>query len=138
MQNLLNDIVIIFYLEKGKFDPTLVGKLGTVPQVFAVVRPEPNQHFSVGFFSNINIKETLPRIPVHQLSPLDTKQLILTKLHNGLIMTRQCPPLNRLFFVPRGEKLKEILAKYPEPIIGGTLDTTMNEGKGFRSIYSST
>jgi len=81
-----------------------------------VVRPEPTKNYSVGFFSNTYIKETPPRVPIQLLSPADTKHLILTKLYNGLLITRQCPPFNRLFFVPRGEKLREILSKYQEPI----------------------
>jgi len=34
-------------------------------------------------------------------------------MHNGLLMTKFCPPINRLFYVPREELLENIISKFP-------------------------
>lgn len=37
-----NDIAVLFFLEEGEdvyFDPTNIGNLGTVPQVFGIIQP---------------------------------------------------------------------------------------------------
>jgi len=35
-------------------------------------------------------------------------------VHNGYLEAkRYSPPINRLFFTPRGQKLKDIVARYP-------------------------
>jgi hypothetical protein len=39
-----------------------------------------------------------------------------------MIKTSQCPPLNRLFIVPRRERLKDICEKLPEPLVPGNID----------------
>jgi len=44
------------------------------------------------------------------------KLLILTKLYNGILsVSRFCPPMNRLFYVPRGETLVNIVEKFLLP-----------------------
>eukprot|EP01124_Arcella_intermedia_P013786 TRINITY_DN20177_c0_g1_i1.p1 TRINITY_DN20177_c0_g1~~TRINITY_DN20177_c0_g1_i1.p1 ORF type:complete len:868 (+),score=172.66 TRINITY_DN20177_c0_g1_i1:113-2716(+) len=142
-----NDISIIFFIDEGPFDPFEVGLLGTVPQVFAVVRPEKklfssessqsivplsldvsdevsllseerktpasSVQYRIGFFSNVNIKSTLPLLPSQAVSAEILPHLLLTKIYNAQKMTSQCPPLNRLFYYPRGERLKEILRTFP-------------------------
>jgi hypothetical protein len=48
-----NDIAILIFLEEDEdftFDPTGVGNLGTVPQVFAVVQPYKAK-WRYGFYS---------------------------------------------------------------------------------------
>jgi len=87
-------------------------KLGTVPQVYGVLQPVQDK-YRLAFFSNINIKSYGPEVPNELLSPELTKNLILAKMHNGLLMTKFCPPISRLFFVPRGEFLESIIAKFP-------------------------
>eukprot|EP01125_Pyxidicula_operculata_P016690 TRINITY_DN5774_c0_g1_i1.p1 TRINITY_DN5774_c0_g1~~TRINITY_DN5774_c0_g1_i1.p1 ORF type:complete len:1448 (+),score=388.07 TRINITY_DN5774_c0_g1_i1:96-4439(+) len=113
-----NDIAIIFFLEEGastQFDPSQVAQLGTVPQVFAVVQPVlNNQHYRLAFFSNINIKQFYPFPYNFALQPSEMKDLILTNMYNGLIMANNCPPMNRLYYVPRRETLEAIIANYPK------------------------
>jgi len=94
------------------FDPTNLEKLGTVPQVYGVIQPVQDK-YRAAFFSNINIKPYGPEVPEDLLTPDDVKNLVLTKMHNGLLMTKFCPPINRLFYVPRGELLENIIAKFP-------------------------
>eukprot|EP01125_Pyxidicula_operculata_P018083 TRINITY_DN63_c0_g2_i3.p1 TRINITY_DN63_c0_g2~~TRINITY_DN63_c0_g2_i3.p1 ORF type:complete len:938 (-),score=212.57 TRINITY_DN63_c0_g2_i3:267-3080(-) len=107
-----NDIAVMFFLEEGsQFNPMNVDKLGTVPQLFAIVRPE-NDKYRLGFFSYSNIKKFIPDPPTQLLDPQQAKTMILTKMHNGLVMANRCPPMNRLYFVPRGETMKDILEKY--------------------------
>uniref|UniRef100_A0A6B2L258 Rap-GAP domain-containing protein n=1 Tax=Arcella intermedia TaxID=1963864 RepID=A0A6B2L258_9EUKA len=110
-----NDICVVFFLEEGEdvfFIPTHLSNLGTVPQVHAVIQPVGN-NYRVAFFSNINIKPFGPAVPEELLTPEEMKNIVLTKAHNGLLMTKYCPPINRLFFVPRGEFLEGIIAKFP-------------------------
>lgn len=54
----------------------------------------------------------------------EAKELVLTKsnpsilnrvlilVYNGLVMTTYCPPLNRLFFIPRNETLLAIINNF--------------------------
>jgi len=113
-----NDMAVIFFLEEGhdfQLDPTCVEALGTVPQIFVVVQPYQGK-YRIGFFSYTNIKSFDPA-PAHSAISTDKmKDLILTKLYNGCLMvSRFCPPLHRLFYVPRGETLEAILEKYLPP-----------------------
>jgi hypothetical protein len=41
------------------------------------------------------------------------KDFLLTKIVNGYIKARHCPPMNRLYYVPRGDTLNELCAKFP-------------------------
>jgi len=105
-----NDIAVIFFLEEGDntlFDPSQISLLGTVPQIFAVIQPV-GQLYRLAFFSNINIKKFNPDVPTKLLDLETTKQMVLTKMHNGLVMANYCPPMNRLFYVPRQAALDQI------------------------------
>jgi len=108
-----NDVAVIFFQEEGEFDASQIAKLGTVPQIFAVVTPLEN-NYRIATFSNVNIKAYGPSIPCEPLTPDETKELLLTKLYNGLMMTTYCPPLNRLFYLPRHETLEAIVAQFDE------------------------
>eukprot|EP01130_Rhizamoeba_saxonica_P014997 TRINITY_DN6633_c0_g1_i1.p1 TRINITY_DN6633_c0_g1~~TRINITY_DN6633_c0_g1_i1.p1 ORF type:complete len:502 (-),score=115.20 TRINITY_DN6633_c0_g1_i1:233-1738(-) len=110
-----NDVAVIFFLEDdGKFDPTLATGLGTVPQVFSVVKPLGNNQYKVNFFNNINIKKFGPQIPPAHFDGETLKNIILTKMHNGYSMTKRCPPLARLFYLPRGAQIEDLIEKYPK------------------------
>jgi len=94
------------------FSPLEIGQLGVVPQLFGVVQPI-GTHYSVGFFSSINIKPFGPNVPNYLMQPNQLKNFLLTKIYNGLVMCNYCPPVNRLFYVPRKETIASIILKYP-------------------------
>eukprot|EP01124_Arcella_intermedia_P007740 TRINITY_DN14793_c0_g1_i1.p1 TRINITY_DN14793_c0_g1~~TRINITY_DN14793_c0_g1_i1.p1 ORF type:complete len:1141 (-),score=267.27 TRINITY_DN14793_c0_g1_i1:23-3340(-) len=110
-----NDIAVIVFLDETikNFDPSCMLQLGTVPQNFVVVQPIGSE-YKVGFFSAINIKTFLPAPPSFLLDKKQMKDMILTKVHNGLVMANFCVPMNRLWYVPRVETLHDIIAKFPE------------------------
>jgi len=93
-----NDVAIIFFLEKGKFSLSNISSLGTVPQIFSVVKPTKTGKYKIASFCNINIKPYFPAMPSFQIDPPVLKELLLTKLYNGVMMTTYCPPLARFFF----------------------------------------
>jgi len=95
------------------FDPTAASLLGTVPQIFAIIQPVGDK-YRIGFFANINIKPFDPPLPMQEMyDPQFTKDLVLTKLYNGLVQANYCPPMNRLFYVPRKETIESIVVTYP-------------------------
>jgi len=108
-----NDVAVVFFHEDGDFDASQLDKLGTVPQNFVVVSPF-KENYRIAAFANVNIKPYGPPIPMETITPEDTKELLLTKLYNGLMMTTYCPPLNRLFYLPRHDTLEAIVAQFPE------------------------
>eukprot|EP01127_Copromyxa_protea_P018844 TRINITY_DN6010_c0_g1_i1.p1 TRINITY_DN6010_c0_g1~~TRINITY_DN6010_c0_g1_i1.p1 ORF type:complete len:425 (-),score=82.27 TRINITY_DN6010_c0_g1_i1:190-1464(-) len=108
-----NDIGVIFFVEEGaQFDPQNLSELGTVPQVYVLIQPVGTE-WRVSFFSNINIKYYGPAIPERLLTLAETKEMVLTNIYNGLVMTNYCPPINRLFYVPREDTLKNIIKNFP-------------------------
>eukprot|EP01126_Amoeba_proteus_P045443 TRINITY_DN5089_c0_g2_i10.p1 TRINITY_DN5089_c0_g2~~TRINITY_DN5089_c0_g2_i10.p1 ORF type:complete len:506 (+),score=104.90 TRINITY_DN5089_c0_g2_i10:152-1669(+) len=111
-----NDIAMILFMEEGNFsfNPATVLGLGSVPQIFVVVQPAENSLWRMGSFRNCTIQSYNPPSSSHPLPLDDLVELILTKLYNGLVMTNYCPPLNRLFSVPRGATLEAILSNFPE------------------------
>jgi len=115
-----NDIVvIIFYEQLGNqclpFNPSVMTALGTVPQVFAVVEPQ-DQAYRMAYFRKPSIKEFLPRSPPsdYRMSPTDIKEYLFIKLHNAMHMVKQCPPMNRLYQVPRLAALEELAQRFPK------------------------
>jgi len=42
------------------------------------------------------------------------KEFLLAKIYNGYVKTNFCPPLNRLYYLPRAETLSEIISRYPK------------------------
>jgi len=118
-----NDIQMLFYLEEDpgndlKFDCSSIESFGEVPQVFAVIQPtksDKTQEFlyRLAFFSKSNISSYCPKSPKKPVNLTLAKRILLTNLHNGLVQTTYCPPMNRLFSVPRRATLTEIIHKYP-------------------------
>jgi len=98
--------------------------LGTVPQVFGVVQ-KYEEKYRLGFFSRPTIKPYDPAIPALHLFPREElKDFLFTKVYNGYCQALSCPPMNRLFEVPRANTIAEIVAKFP------------NESKKARKIRS--
>jgi len=120
-----NDIAMIFYLDDGGanddcfFPLNNVDQFGDVPQVFAVVQPQRMKNdisYRMAFFSKNNINPTTPNTPMMPMTAAYAKKALLTKLHNGLVQTTYCPPMNRLFSVPRKATLTAIVEKYPRQV----------------------
>jgi hypothetical protein len=97
------------------FDPQVIETLGIVPQVFTVVEPVKSGYL-LGFFHRANLKPYLPKPPPrgHLFTAENVMDYLFTKLYNGYVMSTKCPPVNRLFAVPRKaaiESLGEIYLK---------------------------
>jgi len=111
-----NDIAYIIFMEEGsdvEFDPSYVGEFGDVPHLFVIVQPVQDK-YRVAFFTTKSITLHHPFTPSQLLEPHLTKDIILTKIHNGLVMTNYCPPMNWLFYKPRQETLQHITSRYVE------------------------
>eukprot|EP01130_Rhizamoeba_saxonica_P019146 TRINITY_DN9818_c0_g1_i1.p1 TRINITY_DN9818_c0_g1~~TRINITY_DN9818_c0_g1_i1.p1 ORF type:complete len:660 (+),score=135.78 TRINITY_DN9818_c0_g1_i1:23-2002(+) len=113
-----NDIAFIIFNEEDtlcEFDPSPLDELGTVPQLFSIVQTY-RKLYRVGFFNRSNIKPFGPPPPPSDycFDIGNVKDFLLTKVHNGLMMARKCPPMNRLFTEPRAQCIKEIGEKYPQ------------------------
>lgn len=108
-----NDIAYIIFLEEGldEFDPSHVGEFGDVPHLFVIVQPVKDK-YRIAFFTKKSIIPHHPYTPQELLEPYQTKDIVLTKLHNGLVMTNYCPPMSWLFYKPRQETLLNITSKY--------------------------
>eukprot|EP01126_Amoeba_proteus_P034247 TRINITY_DN3403_c0_g1_i10.p1 TRINITY_DN3403_c0_g1~~TRINITY_DN3403_c0_g1_i10.p1 ORF type:complete len:434 (-),score=87.98 TRINITY_DN3403_c0_g1_i10:216-1517(-) len=108
-----NDIGVLFWVEEGvQFSPQFLNELGTVQQIYVALQPVGNK-WRCTFFSNINIKPYGPPAPENLVDIAAIKELVLTSIHNGLVMTNYCPPIHRLFYVPRSETLESIVACFP-------------------------
>jgi len=110
-----NDVGVIFFFDPAEgltFNPSQISELGQVPQVFGVVQPV-GEKYRLAFFHSVNIKSYGPTIPDSLLTAGEMKDLLLMKMYNGLVMTTYCPPLNRLFFIPRAQTLEAIVAEFP-------------------------
>jgi len=108
-----NDIATIFFLENGSFDPTPIDELGTVPQIFIVVQPFQKK-YRLAYINKTNIRDYGSSFPDGVLfSGLELKDRILTKFYDGYVMTKQCPPMQRLFYIPRGSALEDLGKKFP-------------------------
>jgi len=115
-----NDIGLVFFFDEpydvpnpAKFDCSGIDTFGEVPCVFAVAQPNSDgTNFNVAFFSKKAILKTLPDSPSTPQNLAQTKQYIFTKLYHGLCKTIYCPPMNRLFLVPRRATLAALLEKW--------------------------
>eukprot|EP01129_Flabellula_baltica_P005497 TRINITY_DN1997_c0_g2_i1.p1 TRINITY_DN1997_c0_g2~~TRINITY_DN1997_c0_g2_i1.p1 ORF type:complete len:660 (+),score=132.64 TRINITY_DN1997_c0_g2_i1:28-1980(+) len=112
-----NDICFIIFYESpdnAPFNPQAIVDLGTVPQVFSVVQPFRNL-YRLGFFNRTNLKTYGPPAPPsdYLFDGSNLKDYLLTKLHNGMRMTMDCPPMNRLFTTPRAATIKDLAEKFP-------------------------
>jgi len=112
-----NDVAVIFFQQQGEqFHPENIQKLGTVPQIFTVVTPHQKSNYRLGFFNKTQIKPFGPPLPKFQsFNKNNLRDYLLTKIHNGYYQARvHCPPLNRLFFTPRGETIAQIVQQFPK------------------------
>eukprot|EP01127_Copromyxa_protea_P009619 TRINITY_DN2281_c0_g1_i3.p1 TRINITY_DN2281_c0_g1~~TRINITY_DN2281_c0_g1_i3.p1 ORF type:complete len:1014 (-),score=165.02 TRINITY_DN2281_c0_g1_i3:10-3051(-) len=112
-----NDIAMLFFFDEPDTSATFslagLDSFGDVPHVYAVIQPCGNTgNFRTAFFSKSNIDVHNPCTPQGALNDRTTKAIVLTKLYNGLVMTTYCPPLNRLFFLPRRATLTSIVEKF--------------------------
>eukprot|EP01127_Copromyxa_protea_P017064 TRINITY_DN5167_c0_g1_i6.p1 TRINITY_DN5167_c0_g1~~TRINITY_DN5167_c0_g1_i6.p1 ORF type:complete len:569 (-),score=83.18 TRINITY_DN5167_c0_g1_i6:915-2621(-) len=107
-----NDILIIIFVEEGAaIDMPSLSGLGQVPQCICIVQPVGDL-WQISFHVSCSLTG-VPNIP--PLEPVDIitlKHVVLTFFFNGLIQTKQCPPLNRLFFRPRERALTELMKRY--------------------------
>jgi hypothetical protein len=111
-----NDVGVIFFLDpndRAQFNPSQISELGQVPQVYGVVQPVSGGKFRLAFFHSVNLKAYGPQVGDTPMAAAEMKDLLLMKMYNGLVMTTYCPPLNRLFFIPRGQTLEAIVAEFP-------------------------
>eukprot|EP01127_Copromyxa_protea_P002446 TRINITY_DN1232_c0_g3_i3.p1 TRINITY_DN1232_c0_g3~~TRINITY_DN1232_c0_g3_i3.p1 ORF type:complete len:285 (+),score=51.88 TRINITY_DN1232_c0_g3_i3:76-930(+) len=150
-----NDICVLVYFDdptgKHSFQPDVIHNLGTVPQVFATVTPtstEPGQ-YRVGFFNRPNMKQYPPLPPPmdYSMDFLTTREYLFAKLYNGMHTSNHCPPLNRLFQVPRAAAIEELGRRYPPKPrrelensvkeVGPWLSVDIMNGKDIRSSRSS-
>jgi len=111
-----NDVVFVIFHEEGtSFDPGPLDDLGTVPQVFLVVQPvdKEGEFYRIGIFTRPNIKAYAPYIPAKFcFHKKDLKDFLFTKVYNGYCQSLSCPPMNRLFEVPRGSTIADFAEKY--------------------------
>lgn len=104
--------VIFFKEDPGPFNPEGVDAMGIVPQFYAVVQPHEGQ-YRIGFFYRVNMKIVEPIVPSNALFDLETmKDFLLTKIHNGYMVAKQVPPINRLFEMPRQQAINNIAYLY--------------------------
>jgi len=112
-----NDVCLVIFLEEGaSFDPSIVDQFGQVPQIFALVQPvlDIGVRFRVGFFLKSNVKPFDPA-PTTTIS-LDVatcKDFILTKMYNGLMASKHCPPFDRLYYLPLQDRINDLVEKFP-------------------------
>lgn len=72
----------------------------------------------MGYFSRPNIKDFMPAIPKkYSFAPAELRDFLFTKAFNGYAQALRCPPMNRLFEVPRSAYLMELYKKYPRESI---------------------
>jgi len=113
-----NDICVLIYFDEPNaaltLSPLAFDGLGTVPQVFAVVQPQEQDTYRLGFFRRSNLKSYGPECPpsAYTFNVADVKDYLFTKLHNGFAMAMVCPPMNRLFITPRAATIKALGEKY--------------------------
>eukprot|EP01127_Copromyxa_protea_P010816 TRINITY_DN267_c0_g2_i1.p1 TRINITY_DN267_c0_g2~~TRINITY_DN267_c0_g2_i1.p1 ORF type:complete len:365 (+),score=61.04 TRINITY_DN267_c0_g2_i1:378-1472(+) len=130
-----NDVVfIIFHEGEGAFDPTPLDGIGTVPQVFLVVKPEGDR-FRLGTFTRPNIREFDPALSSLQTYTEDSiKDILLVKAFNGFAMSRLCPPMSRLFEKPRESYISDVVKEFLE--IKPSKMTKQQRKKGVQNIKS--
>lgn len=65
----------------------------------------------------MNLRDFGPHVPAdHLWDAHDVKDFVYTKVYNGMIMTMSCPPMSRLFEVPRQATINDIQKKYPSAV----------------------
>lgn len=105
-----NDVFILIYFdapEPTQFNPSGVDTFGEVPVIFNVIQPISETQYKLGFCYKRNITVFGPNPPRDPVDIKGAKEFLLTKCFNA--PTIYCPPLNRLFYVPRRATLEDIL-----------------------------
>eukprot|EP01124_Arcella_intermedia_P032850 TRINITY_DN7740_c0_g2_i1.p1 TRINITY_DN7740_c0_g2~~TRINITY_DN7740_c0_g2_i1.p1 ORF type:complete len:726 (-),score=208.33 TRINITY_DN7740_c0_g2_i1:37-2214(-) len=93
------------------FDPVNVNNMGVIPQFFIVVSPHEDK-WRLGFFSRKGVEPFGPKLPADYLfDDTNLQDYLLTKVYNGYMMTRACPPINKLHEEPRKYAIKQLVEK---------------------------
>jgi len=106
-----NDIVVLIFVESGTLPIKPLYDLGNVPQIFIVLYSQGDDQWRAEFWQRSCITHIGPAFR-GTVSLATLKQMILTRAFNGLDRTRYCPPMNRLFSIPRRHTLKETLLPF--------------------------
>jgi len=108
-----NDNAVLIFVDEGtQFNPIFTSEFGGMPQIFVVVQPHEDA-YRVGFYSKKKILPFGPALMKGFLcSKEDLKDFVLTKLHNGLLMSLLCPPLSALRTRPRQAAMLEVVEKH--------------------------
>lgn len=105
--------MIIFKESPDQFDPSEIGNAGNVTQFFVIVQPHADGNFRVGCIQRSTLLPFGPRLPSnYRFDESELKRYILTKVHNGYMTTRSCPPLSRMYEQPRASSIQDLAVKY--------------------------
>jgi hypothetical protein len=104
--------------------------LGTVQQVFAIVQPVltpgvPEPLYRVAFIRRTTVAAVGPRLPLQRLLTMaELRPLLLSYMANGVCKALvTAPPMNLLFYKPRGATIAEIVATVPAAAASSTTPT---------------
>lgn len=112
-----NDIVILLFLEEDspsqqtQLSVEQLETFGEVPQVYLVIQPVKRK-FRICSITRRTITPFLPPVPRNPLTFQEVREWLLTKVYNGLCTTNYCPPMNRLFSVPRKAAIETVIEKF--------------------------
>eukprot|EP01129_Flabellula_baltica_P010426 TRINITY_DN4402_c0_g1_i3.p1 TRINITY_DN4402_c0_g1~~TRINITY_DN4402_c0_g1_i3.p1 ORF type:complete len:460 (-),score=93.49 TRINITY_DN4402_c0_g1_i3:211-1590(-) len=117
-RNIGNDMTFLIYFDNAHDDlDTSIFELGSVPHIFAVVRPAegPEPHsYRIGGFTRDNVPpfHPLPPPPNDVFHIRFVREFVYTYLHNGLATAKTLPPMCNLFIKPKAAALNELGHKY--------------------------
>jgi hypothetical protein len=104
--------VVLFHNASIPFDPIHIDKMGNIPQTFIVVQPFKKSTYRIGSFHRFDLSYP-PFVPTnYAFGTIDVKEFILTKIYNGLMKSRNCPPYCSMYERPRLRAIREIVEKY--------------------------
>jgi len=105
-----NDVIFVLFHESNKeFQVNPLAELGPIPQVFLVVQEVTGGRYRIGIITKSGFTEYDPPLSdLYSFAPNSVKDILLTKAYNGYCASKQCPPLNRLFEVPRAVALGDL------------------------------
>jgi len=105
--------IIIFHdVQHQEFDPKDINNAGAIAQFFVIVQPL-EECYRIGVIHRETLKTFGPKLPYKYLfQEINLRDYILNKVHNGYIMSRSCPPFNKMYEYPRGEAIKEFAEKW--------------------------
>jgi len=108
-----NDIALLFFVEPDThLNLEGLSGLGTVGQVYAAVQPVGDM-WRMSFFSNSAIGEHGPPPSSTHVTLATLKDMTLTRLFNGLVMTIYSGSVSRLWYTPRSEFIQNIITNFP-------------------------